>query len=58
MMCSHPDTYSVCMLTDTVISLILSPDPERIRDQDFRGEFCLRQNSKPLKYNICRPVRK
>ena len=37
------------MAADTVFSLILG----RI---DLRGEFCLRQNSNPLKYNICRPV--
>jgi hypothetical protein len=38
------------MTADTVFSLILSPDMHR----DLRGEFCLRQYSNPLKYNICR----
>jgi hypothetical protein len=38
------------MTADTVFSLILGPDIHR----DLRGEFCLRQSSNPLKYNICR----
>jgi hypothetical protein len=38
------------MPADTVFSLILGPDIHR----DLRGEFCLRQSSNPLKYNICR----
>jgi hypothetical protein len=37
------------MPADTVFSLILGPDIHR----DLRGEFCLRQYSNPLKYNIC-----
>jgi len=43
-------SYILCMPADTVFSLILGPDIHR----DLRGEFCLRQYSNPLKYNICR----
>jgi hypothetical protein len=45
-------SYILSMTADTVFSLILGPDIH----QDLRGEFCLRQYSNPLKYNICRPV--
>jgi hypothetical protein len=44
----HSNIFS--MTADTVFSLILGPDMHR----DLRGEFCLRQYSNPLKYNICR----
>jgi len=39
------------MIADTVFSLILGRT-------DLRGEFCLRQYSNPLKYNICNHIYK
>jgi hypothetical protein len=45
-------SYMLFMLADTVFSLILGPESFR----GLRGEFCLRQSSNPLKYNICRSV--